>query len=78
MGGQPAPDRLEIQARVNWWRSDTVRTFGGRYAGLYVAPSDWALNNATITFHIGDNQAEETVTYNGRTIRTEILNLTFP
>ena len=63
---------------MNWWRSAQVKVFDGRYIGIYVAPNDWALQGQTITFHIGDSQANETATYNGRTLSFDFLNLTFP
>lgn len=83
VGGNPAPNGLEIQARVQWWHSETVRAFRGRYASLTVAPNDWALDGATVTFHIiqdGEavSQAEETFTYRGVNIQPQFLNLTFP
>lgn len=78
IGGSPAPNGMEIQARVRWWRSDMVRTYNGRYQGLIVSPNDWALQGQTITFHIGDRQANETATYNGRSLVFDFLNLTFP
>ena len=83
MGGQPAPNGSEIQARVKWWYSDTVETYNGRYIGLSVSPNDLALNGATITFHIISNgvaisQATETAKYNSRNLTPQTLNLTFP
>ena len=79
MGGQPAPDGLLIEARVRWWVSDPVKTFDGRYQGLFVSPNDWALQGAPVTFHIGESQAVETATYNGRTLSFDFNHhLTFP
>ena len=84
VAGQPAPNDLRIQARLNWWHSRVVETHNGRYAALSVAPNDLALNGATITFHIVDangialNQAAETSTYNSRNLMPVVLNLTFP
>lgn len=83
MGGSPAQNGVEIQARAQWWHSETVRTYNGRYASLTVAPNDWALDGATVTFHIIENgeavsQAEETVTYRGANIVPQFQNLTFP
>ena len=78
VGGSPAPNGLVIEARVNWYRSETVRTYDGRYQGLAVSPNDWALQGQTITFHIGDKQANETAIYNGRTLAFQLLTLTFP
>ncbi len=83
MGGQPAPNDLQIQARVRWWNSKTVETFNGRYSALSVAPNDLALHGGTVTFHIIQNgvavsQAAETATYSSRNLTPAILNLTFP
>ena len=83
MGGQPAPNDLQIQARVRWWHSKTVETFNGRYSALSVAPNDLALHGGTVTFHIIQNgvavsQAAETATYSSRNLTPAILNLTFP
>ena len=83
VGGQPAPNDLQIQARVRWWHSKTVETFNGRYSALSVAPNDLALHGGTVTFHIIQNgvavsQAAETATYSSRNLTPAILNLTFP
>ena len=83
VGGQPAPDGLTIQARVKWWYSETTETFRGQYSGLTVAPNDWALDGATITFHIIEDgepvsQAQETRTYRGSNFAPVALTLTFP
>ena len=83
MGGQPAPNDLQIQARVRWWHSKVVETFNGRYSALSVAPNDLALHGGTVTFHIiqngvAVNQAAETTTYSSRNLTPAILNLTFP
>ncbi|MBI2855616.1 MAG: hypothetical protein HYX93_02080 [Chloroflexi bacterium] len=78
MGGQPAPDGLLIYAKVRWYSSKTVKTFGGKYQGLIVAPNDWALDRETITFHLDGVQANETAIYSGSVYDFKTLNLTFP
>ena len=83
VGGQPAPNDLQIQARVRWWNSKTVETFNGRYSALSVAPNDLALHGGTVTFHIIQNgvavsQASETAIYSSRNLTPVNLNLTFP
>ena len=59
------------------------KVFNGRYADVFVAPNDWALNNQTIAFFFIDAngneiEANETAQYNGRQLKVETLNLTFP
>ena len=84
LGGIPAPNRLFIEARVRWWRSNTDpdqsqgKTFAGSYNTIIVGPNDWALHQGTVTFHLGDLQAEETAIYDGRRFLVVTLNLTFP
>ncbi len=78
LGGQPAPNGLFVEARVRWYRSEPAKVFNGSYTAIVVSHNDWALQGETITFHIGDLQAEETAVYNGRLLKTETLNLTFP
>jgi len=78
LGGEPAPNGLFIEARVKWWHSDPAKVFNGSYTAVIVNPNDWALQKEQITFHIGDLQAEESAIYNGRVLKAETLNLTFP
>lgn len=78
MGGQPAPDGSLIEARILWWRSSPVKTFGGKYTAILVNPNDWALHNKTITFHMGDRQATQTAAWDGTDLKAVTLNLTFP
>ena len=59
------------------------KVFNGSYSPIFVAPNDYALNNQTITFFYIDangneTQANETAQYNGRQLKVETLNLTFP
>ena len=67
---------------MQWWRSnpDQGKTFDGSYNTIIVGPNDWALQKGTITFHIGDLQAEETAIYDGMRFQIPdemILDLTF-
>ena len=87
--GQTPPNGTFVEARIQWWKSNPDRArpegkvFNGRYSDIFVAPNDHALNNQTITFHYIDangneTQANETAQYNGRQLKVETLNLTFP
>ena len=78
LGGQPAPNGEFISAHVKWWVSRPSKIFNGSYTALLVVPNDWALQGQTITFHLGELQAEETAIYNGQAFIVENLSLTFP
>ena len=78
VGEEPAPNGLFIEARVLWYRSEPAKVYEGSYVALILSPNDWALQGETITFHIGDLQAEETATYNGRSFQVVTLDLIFP
>ena len=89
VSGDAPPNGTFVQARIQWWRSNPDmdrpegKVYNGTYADVFVAPNDWALNNQTITFHYIDAsgneiQANETAQYNGRQLKVEQLNLTFP
>ena len=90
VGGQTPPNGTYVEARIQSWRPNPDRArpaegkvFNGRYSEIFVAPNDHALNNQTITFHYIDangneSQANETAQYNGRQLKVETLNLTFP
>jgi hypothetical protein len=84
VGGQSAPDRVFVEARVKWWRSNTDpnqsqgKVFNGSYNAILVSPNDYALDGATVTFHLGGVQAAETDIYRGRAFSIVQLNLTFP
>ena len=89
VAGEAPPNGTYVEARIKWWRSNPDRdgtegkVFDGEYHNLFVAPNDHALNNQTITFHYIDargneKQANETAQYNGRQLKVETLNLTFP
>ena len=86
-GGSAVPDDFTIFARVGVYESPPVTVSGGKYAGLTVAPPDTSFHGATVTFHIGPVQAEETDTLTlldvaGRVIGLPTINsgfdLSFP
>ena len=62
VGGEPAPDGHTIVGRVGDYESNPVIVSGGKYAALSVA-ADASLAGQTITFFLGDVQADETDTY---------------
>ena len=83
------PNGTFVEARIQWWRSNPDRdrpegkVFNGSYTTIFVDPNNHALNNQRITFHYIDAngnevQANETAQYNGRLLKVETLNLTFP
>ena len=84
VGGQAPPNGTFVEARVKWWRSNPDRgssegkVFQGNYNPIIVSPNDWALNGETITFHLGELQADQTAVYKGGTFQVVTLNLTFP
>jgi hypothetical protein len=76
--GAPAPDGIAIEARVLWYVSKSVSTFGGRYQGLVASPNDWALDARAIAFYIGDVKANESSIYTGSVFGHIEINLAFP
>ena len=62
VGGEPAPDGHTIVGRVGDYESKPAIVSGGRYASLSVA-ADASLNGQTVTFFLGDVQADQTDTY---------------
>ena len=57
VGGAPAPDGLQIVARMVNFRNESYEsrprtTSGGAYKNLVVGPSDTNFNRRIITFHI--------------------------
>ena len=76
IAGQPAPDGVEIFARVDGYQSNVARAGfdpedrpivlvkGGKYPQLVVQPPDESFISKTVTFHatlgFGDVQADET------------------
>ena len=78
VGGVTPPNNTVLEARVGWWVSDPVTIYEGKYI-IIVTPNDWALQLESITFFIGDKQAEETIVYDGRQIGFDNkFDLTFP
>tara|TARA_B100000745_G_C19894277_1_gene299195 strand:- start:206 stop:556 length:351 start_codon:yes stop_codon:yes gene_type:complete len=78
VGGEAPPDGTLMEARMKWYITDPVTVNNGNYI-IIVAPNDWALQMESITFHVGDKQATETVEYDGRQIGyNNNFNLTFP
>ena len=79
-GGSAVPDGFTIFARVGVYESPAVTVSGGKYPGLTVAPPNSSFQGATVTFHLGPVQAEETDTFRVLgfpTIRSG-FDLTFP
>ena len=64
--GEPVPDGHTIVGRVGDYESKPVIVSDGKYAGLSVA-ADASLAGQTITFFLGDMQANETDIYDPRT-----------
>ncbi len=62
VGGEPAPDGHTIVGRVGDYESNPAIVSGGRYAALSVA-AEASLNGQTVTFFLGDVQADQTDTY---------------
>ena len=50
VAGQPAPDGLEVYAKLQGRRTGLAITRGGRYEGLSVGAVDASANNQVITF----------------------------
>ena len=76
--GAPAPDGIVIEARVLWYVSKHVTTFGGKYQGLVASPNDWALDAREINFYIGDIKASESSIFSGNVFAHSEIDLTFP
>ena len=76
VAGSPAPDGLQIIAKVGGYTSLPVLTKGGRYAALVVAPPDSAYTNQEVTFWLDGIKADQSDAWASFKIRT--LNLTFP
>ena len=62
VSGAPAPDGLQITARILDYETAPVTTSEGGYIGLTVAPPDESYVGKTITFHMDGVQAAETDT----------------
>ena len=63
--GEPVPDGHTIVGRVGDYESKPAIVSGGKYAGLSVA-ADASLAGQTVTFFLGDAQANETDIYDPR------------
>ena len=61
--GEPAPDGIEIIARVGDYESKPVTVAEGRYASLSVASPDSSHAGQTISFFLGDVPADQTDIY---------------
>lgn len=83
ISGEPAPEGLEIVARIRDQVSSPRPITDGKYVALTVNVPDGTYAGETITFHIGDIQAAETSTFTSSTMLgpasnlTETLDLTF-
>ena len=81
VGGEPAPDGLQITARIRDYDSDPVFTKGGRYDRLNVQPPASTYRFLPVTFHIlafGIQAAEEDPLFLGGPDFKDDFNLTFP
>ena len=52
VNGSPAPDGVEIFAKISDYKSESIIINGGQYAGLAVGPPDKSHIGHKITFHI--------------------------
>ena len=68
ISGQPAPDGLEIVARIRDKVSSPRPITDGKYVALTVNVDDGTYVGETITFHVGDMQAAETGTFTSQTM----------
>ena len=78
VAGNPVPDGLEIVAFVGDLEVDRVTTQGGRYFGLSVGVPDRSYIEQTITFFIGDVQADQTDILLRSEDITKEFDFTFP
>lgn len=78
VAGKPAPDGLEVTARVSNIQSRAVTTKDGSYNSLSLA-ADGTQAGRTVTFWLnGQVMAAETDTFPNSGPRTRAINLTFP
>lgn len=81
VNGMPVPDGFEIVARVLNYESLSVTVQGGKYSvnheALLVGPPDDTFRNQTITFHLGDVQADQTAVFMPARLQTK-FSLMFP
>ena len=81
VGGEPAPDGLQIVARILDYQSQPVLTTGGAYSLLTVGPPDGTYLFNKVTFHILDHELkalEEEALFLGGPAFVEGFDLTFP
>ena len=83
ISGEPAPDGLEVIARIRDQVSSPRPVTDGKYVALTVNVPDGTYVGETITFHIGEIQADQTSIFQAATMfggansLIETLDLTF-
>ena len=59
VAGLPAPDGLQVHARIRDYQSETVTVQGGRYLALVVQPPNDSYDKGIVTFHVDGVKAAE-------------------